>query len=871
MHRALWSSLLFSILSLTSAAGRAQERTVDYRWAPAESCTLICLPDDWLKTAVSSSGALMYDFGPGPYGRGLTSITVGVRGDSLHVTRQYFSDPRVPIITTRLAGHETNLEQQAFSLVTGTSGHPPSTWRGGTIRRTGGLNGCIGWASPADTVDEAFRNAAWGTGRPIRYAVRVNAGSAKRIALGVIEPYKWGPRTRLIELRVEGAPPQIIDPMGDSTRNRPYVLFFDARDTDRDGWLSIEAHAPLTSPDPNMSLSGFWVFPEHASIDTASVINGRGTRTAEIYHRCGTELEENSPGVRYDALSASITGGGNPYIAVRTRRLISYDSIHSVLRYRGKPFLQSTPAPVRAIRNAAGWELDFPGGTKKIDVLVSHGGTHQAPLPGMPDVRRAAKEAQAYWLGMSPVPRGHITVSDSAVQYLVDVNTRNIYQAGDIVDGIHQFQPGPTVYRGLWTGDVCLIGGVVLSLGDTAGMRSFLEAALRFQLPSGQIRALYPTVSLNETPSLLYGACWYAQSTGNRAWLVRYWPALRKMIRWIESMRRSTFDPPGASYAGLFPPGFVDGGISEPTADYSSVWWAVIAVDRAARGARWIGEERDAAECESMRSAFMPAWEQAARKDIHRDRNGLQFLPVGVGDTSTSAPQRGQYAFLFPARFSPLFRRPGSLADSVIRMNLLMMDRYASEGMVAGSGWLEGGVWPWLGQLQGTVWTLIGHPERGYDFLYASANHASTAGTWVEEQLPRDLGPRTTGDFADAEASAVFLHLVRLLLATEEGDTLHLLHDLPREWLRPGARVGLQDVITDIGRASFRLNISADGRSAVFTNEPSKEGGPPRHMVLDVLPISRAGFKAQDGSELPDHINIPTDRPTYITFKRSAP
>jgi hypothetical protein len=42
-------------------------------------------------------------------------------------------------------------------------------------------------------------------------------------------------------------------------------------------------------------------------------------------------------------------------------------------------------------------------------------------------------------------------------------------------------------------------------------------------------------------------------------------------------------------------------------------------------------------------------------------------------------------------------------------------------------------------------------------------------------------------------------------------------------------------------------------------------------MVLDVLPISRAGFKAQDGSELPDHINIPTDRPTYITFKRSAP
>ncbi len=868
MYRAHLHAFILFFCALLAAPSRGQERSVDFRYAPAESCTLICLPDDWLKTAVRTGGALMYDFGPGPYGRGLTSIAVGIRGDSLRVTEHTFADPRVPILTTRLAGRGTSIEELAFSVIPDKITPPPTIWRGGTIRRTGGLNGCIGWASPADTVDEAFRNAAWGTGRPIRYAVRVPPGSAKRVALGVIEPYKWGPGVRLIELRAEGAPPQVIDPMGDNIRNRPHVLFFDARVVDGDGWLRIESHAPLNSPDPNISLSGFWIFPEHTSIDTASVINGTASRIAEVYQRCGTENEENSSLARLDELSYTINGKGKPYLSVRTRRGLSFDIARGVLRYREAPFLWCAPAPLAATPTPDGWELDFPDGTRTIQVLVSHGGQQNARVLRTPDATADMKHASAYWLQKAPVPRRRITVPDSAMQYLIDVNVRLMYQVAEVVDGRTQFQPGPTVYRGLWTGDVCLIGGTALDFGDTASVRAFLEAALCFELPSGQVRALFPTVSLNETPSLLYGACWYAQATGNRAWLVRHWNALRLMIGWIDSMRRSTFDPPGALYAGLFPPGFVDGGISVPTSDYSTVWWGVIALDRASAAARWIGEEKDAMRCDSIRSAFMPAWERAARHDIRMDRNGTPFLPVGVGDTATSSPQRGQYAFLFPARFSPLFRRPGSLADTVIRMNLRMMDRYAREGMVAGSGWLEGGVWPWLGGLQGTVWTLLGHPDRGYDFLYSTANHASTAGTWVEEQLPRDLGTRTTGDFADAEASAVFLHLVRILLAREEGDTLVLFQGMPQQWLYPGARVELDNVITDLGGVRFRLQVSPDGRSAVLTYNPVKEGQSPPHIQVELFPLSSAGFSYADGSRLPGMARIPPDRPWSLMLRK---
>jgi hypothetical protein len=134
--------------------------------------------------------------------------------------------------------------------------------------------------------------------------------------------------------------------MGDNVRNRPHVLFFDARDADGDGWLTIESHAPLNSPDPNISLSGFWVFPEHAAIDTASVINGSASRVAEIYHRCGTECEENSPSPRMDELMYRISGQAKPYLAVRTRRA------PHIRQHPGRALLQRETFPLVRARSA---------------------------------------------------------------------------------------------------------------------------------------------------------------------------------------------------------------------------------------------------------------------------------------------------------------------------------------------------------------------------------------------------------------------------------------------------------------------------------------------------------------------------------------
>jgi len=197
---------LFSFLfSIFSGVAFCQNRTVDFKFAPANYLTAICLPDDWQKTLLSEKGALAYDFGPGPYAKPLTEITVGVKEKELRVSRQYLTEPRFPIVTTEFRNGGLTVQQQAFALIPDMLPLQTPSRINEKIRRLDGLNGCIDWAAPAGKIDPAFRNVAWGNNRPIRYRVKIAPGSKKRVAMGVCESYKPRAETRILELRVEGA------------------------------------------------------------------------------------------------------------------------------------------------------------------------------------------------------------------------------------------------------------------------------------------------------------------------------------------------------------------------------------------------------------------------------------------------------------------------------------------------------------------------------------------------------------------------------------------------------------------------------------------------------------------------------------------
>ena len=73
-------------------------KTVDFRYAPPQWQTAICLPDDPQKTLVDKSGELLYHYSQGGREFG-TRIAVQVTGDAVWQKQELLS-PRVPIVRT---------------------------------------------------------------------------------------------------------------------------------------------------------------------------------------------------------------------------------------------------------------------------------------------------------------------------------------------------------------------------------------------------------------------------------------------------------------------------------------------------------------------------------------------------------------------------------------------------------------------------------------------------------------------------------------------------------------------------------------------------------------------------------------------------
>jgi hypothetical protein len=862
---------ILMLLCLTATA-RAEERAHDARlvfpYSPARHMNAIGLPDDWHKPLVTERGSLAYDFGPGPYATPLTEIGFRLKIGPDTVTSQWFDDPRIPIARTRIANGGDGLTVEAFTVIPPRGVPPMMRAARDRVRRLHGLNGTRYWASPPAGIDPSFRSVAWGTNRPISYRVRIPRGGRRRVALGFCEAYKGTPRARLEEARVEGAPSRNLDPMPDGKRNTPIVHLFDAADSDKDGWLTIEVHALPETPDPNLILNTFWIFPAGAAVTAADVISGVARERAELIHECGSEWELWAPAPRKDIMVASTTGNAQPVMTIRSRRELTFDTPSGVVLSGDVPFILTEPRANRVTRTGDTLLLQFPRGTDRVTATVYTGKPMTGAPHVMPDVDDERSRAERYWTAQFPVPAGVIRVPDERLQYLLETSARTIYQIRDMVDGGIQFQPGPTVYRGLWLGDVFLSGSIALMLGDTASVRAALEHGMKFQQPSGRFIVLRPSDALSETPVFVAMMCRYAEFARNDAWLRDHWDVVRSGIGWIDEVQRSTLDVPGAPYAGLMPPGFVDGGISHRTADYGTVWWALIALDHAIEAGRRLGFMRDAAMWSVLRRSMVDALHPAIRRDMRRDARGRVFLPVAIGDTTSGIPpQRGQYAFLLPIPYAEIFYADDPDIELAVSSTLTMLDSTTREGIIAGSGWMQDGIWGWLGGIHALAHLYRRNSAQAFSLLQAYADHASPLGTWVEEQQPRSMGTRTSGDMADAEAAAFYIQAVRSFIVRERGTTLHLLDGIPAAWVVPGAVTSVTQGGSLFGPVSVSLTVAGDGATASVRVGPVKGRTGRDRVVLHLETLHALGFHSPAIGDT-GSIELPAGRVSSFTFVR---
>ncbi len=853
---------------IPGAPSVSEAQTIDFRFAPASSFSAICLPDDWQKSVVTNSGALGYDFGCGPYAVPLTEVSVSIREFTLPVRRQFLDDPKIPIVTTQSETLGVVMTQQAFALIPDSFPAPRPSFCNEKVRRLDGITGAIGWAMPDSTTDPSFQSAAWGTNRPVEYRVKVTPGSARRVALGLCEPYKRGPGARILRLHVEGAVDREVDPLAEGSKNQALLFFFDGRDADNDGELAIEVHASEKCPDPNTYLNAFWVFPESSPISAEAILRGAATAQAEAFVDCGRERELLAPVVRADAITARFEGRDvTPQIIIHSSRLFSFDKKTGLVLVDGRPYLASRPNALAATRSDKDLVLVLPRGERTVELVVYDALPPAAGSAGIPDIRHELQRTTAFWRKEFGGRYGLITVPDSGIQYLLDASIRNLYQVRERVNGRLQFQPGPSVYRGLWVHDAVWSTEAAMSLGDSMGTRQMIELLLSLQREDGQVQVSAPNIMNRETPLTLFIVCRYALATGDKAWLLARWPRIVKEVEWLRTEREKTLNDPLSVSYGLLPPGFADGGLGGLTAEYSGVYWSLIGLRKSIEAARWIGKGEDAQTWGKLYDNLLSSFRKAAARDVRKDRFGNSYLPMKIADTSnTRPPQQASWGVL-EATVEGVF----DPTEPLVKGTLAMLDSDLQEGLPISTGWLQDGVWPFFASIQAQACLHQRQFTRAHELLYAIANHASPTGTWLEEQMPLTLGKRTGGDASDASASALFINQVRDMIVLERGDSLVALEGIPDQWLRPGARITLNDVATRRGRLTLRLQIGQDGKRGTLSGVFSPASDTYPQLRVSLRGLKRQGFISLDGRALPDAIGGKHGKDFVLPLTRQTP
>lgn len=848
-----------TLLLLTLFVTHVLAREVDHRTSAATWHSALGLPDDWHKPLADDRGALLYDFGPGPYAKPLTVVEFGLRDQPLTRTRQWHDSPRVPLLRTTLTYADQPVEVTTLAVppekISATSGRFP------LYERLDGISGALGWAQPSSACSPEFRNVAWGINRPIRYRIRVEPHAKKRIVLGFCESYKPRLNERVAALHVEGAPAQIADLALTAARNVPQVFLFEAADTDGDGWLDIRVEPPA-GKDPNPALALIAVYAANARFNRDLLLAGRTDPKdpAELRIACGTEMLAQP--ARLDAMQATFPAGSAPILTVRTGRDLLADD-RGGLSLGPTPFVVTQPRATRVERTATGWTLHFPAGTTRATALVFSGQATAADATNATatfDFARAARDLTARWQD-TDIPFGRVTVGDPAIQRLVDDSLRTLYQARERINGLGQFNSSFTLYRGLWAGDVIYMVNLASLLGDFARARETLDTTLSFQNAAGLIDELPPLVIYRATPAVFWALERYARLSGDWPTVERHWPAILRGVQALRAARDSTLTTPGAANAGLLPAGFNDGGIAEIGAEYSSVFWSITGLRATARAGRAIGRTADATAIDRLADEFLAAFQTASQRDLRADAHGHRYLPVRVGLTGPDpVPQVAQWSVIE----HHIFGGGLPLESDLLRGTLDMLGAAEAEGLPHSIGWLRDGLWVGYSSLCAHAPLLLGRHEKTADLLYAIANHATPVGGWVEEQSQKNAPAKTAGDQPHCWAAALFARLATSMLATEHNDTVHLLLATPPEWLRPGMVNRLDRLHTPGGPLSLTLTVSPDGRSATLQLSPPAAG----EILLHTGSLAAAGFHLPGRPSTAIPLPVRPGTPLTLTFSR---
>lgn len=831
-NRFFKTSFLAGLL-LACATGFSQGTAlkIDHNYSPAWWQTLVCLPDDPVKTLVGKEGQIFGDFNyPGPRH---FSFSLQFDGSTPATWKsQKLQSAIVPLLQTTKESDGIQIEEKTFLQI-------PGTQVMNTIERYDSRRIERGWSKPQVPCDSAFYDMASGikglSGEGlVEFHVKVKPGTAFSAALGFCEGKYDTAGIRTMRIYVEGAAQKDIDPVADFGSHTPGVYFFSAKDVNNDGILTIVVTNKPGATDRDAFINGIWLFNGKAPA-AQTIISGKAAKIAAIYARCaairmperryqmlvtlkntGNENKTFNPVLRYVGIEAVLKEGTS--IRIGDETVVTASSGIENLSADSTNAYTITLKPV-ALKG---------GETKQLAVSVSRffdpRNTYQ---PTISKAHTDMATTIAWWQKNCPSATA-ISVPDAGVQAIVESSLRNIFQARDIRKGNKSFHVGPTEYRGLWLADGSFLLEVATMLGYTKDVRSCIDYLTHFQLPEGGFEMI--TTFHKENGLVLFMLTRHAMLTQDKKWLEANWSVIQGCIKRINYLRDSAMQDPSKPYYTLLPNGNIDGGIQHGN-DYSNTEWCLGGMKWAINAAKWLGKNSEAAEWQKEYDDFYGKFMKMAVKDIRTDSLGNPYLPVMINNEQNQLPQRGQWAFCQSVYPGQVFDTD-TTAKRIAKETVDMMGHHKVEGMMYTTGWMEGGLWTYFTSFYAHALQWLGEGKQVPQLLYDFGNHSSPTMVWREEQKPKGLGNDEVGDMPHNWASAEFIRMVVHMIQLDRGQELHLLEGLPKQWAKANAVTKLNAIQTPFGRINLAFVVNATGNAATLRLEFLDNVGLPQNVVI---------------------------------------
>ena len=472
-----------------------------------------------------------------------------------------------------------------------------------------------------------------------------------------------------------------------------------------------------------------------------------------------------------------------------------------------------------------------PGDTANYDFVVPSVG---APLPKADelDFETNFNRVRDFWSNLVPAM---IDLPDSRY---TDVFYSSIYYILIMMKGT-ELHPGPYGYNSFFLHDAV---DMAVALDDV-GLFSYAKSS-------------FDHFDYHETDNYLdgLGATLFAfyehyRLSRDGGFLDSIYPKMRQYCDLMKTLRSRESSAPDRPEHGLLPRSMSQDNFTMPSHLYYDDWYGVIGLKstldaanilKKSDDARWIGAEYD---------GLLKAITDSIRAVMKRDR--ISYIPALADEYPAEMKSTIDEKFrIFGATQMAWAQRPaldpGQSLDIPVPLDLLSQSYqyfWNNSGKFSGfdGGWYveyEKFFWGYNVMLARPL-SFVGMGDVALKNLDWSLRHQSCPGAWMEAmptrenaQGLREIADGIVGDVPHGWVAGHYVELLRKMLLREESGALHILPNVPREWLAAGQVIDLRSIPTYFGPCSFRLE-SQSGQSVLTIDMPTP---PASGFLLDLPP-----------------------------------